>query len=100
MGSLWLDAVALRDAEQFLHLVDGCENVRAVTCGHVHQASVRDRNGVTYFTTPSTCSQFLPASEGFVLDNKPPGCRWFELFADGRLESEVQWLESADETQE
>jgi len=92
MGSLWLDAVALRDAEDFLQLIDRHENVRAVTCGHVHQASERDRNGVTYFTSPSTCSQFLPASEGFALDNRPPGCRWFELHADGQFESAVQWL--------
>lgn len=94
MGSLWLDAVALRDAEEFLQLIDTSENVRAVTCGHVHQASERDRNGVTYYTTPSTCSQFLPASEGFALDDKPPGCRWFDLYDDGRFESEVQWLET------
>jgi Icc protein len=94
MGSLWLDAVALRDAEDFLQLVDASDNVRAVTCGHVHQASERDRNGVTYFTAPSTCSQFLPGSEGFALDDKPPGCRWFELYDDGRFESQVQWLDT------
>jgi Icc protein len=98
MGSLWLDAVALRDAEEFLGLVDKFENVRAVTCGHVHQASQRDRNGVTYFTAPSTCSQFLPASDGFALDDKPPGCRWFELFADGRFQSDVQWLDTSAQT--
>jgi Icc protein len=94
MGSRWLDAVALRDAEEFLHMIDRTGNVRAVTCGHVHQASERERNGVIYFTTPATCSQFLPASEGFALDDKPPGCRWFELFEDGRIESRVQWLET------
>ncbi|MGD2167737.1 MAG: metallophosphoesterase, partial [Gammaproteobacteria bacterium] len=94
MGSRWLDAVALRDADEFLRLVDTFDNVRAVTCGHVHQASERDRNGVTYFSTPSTCSQFLPNSEGFALDDKPPGCRWFELHADGQFESQIQWLES------
>lgn len=95
MGSLWLDAVALRDADDFLQLIDTFDNVRAVICGHVHQASERDRNGVTYFSTPSTCSQFLPGSAGFALDDKPPGCRWLELFEDGRFESQVQWLEAA-----
>ncbi len=94
MGSRWLDAVALRDADAFLQLIDQSDNVRAVICGHVHQESERERNGVTYFSTPSTCSQFLPASEGFALDDKPPGCRWLELFDDGRFRSQVQWLET------
>jgi len=95
MGSLWLDAVALRDSAELLQLIDAFDNVRAVTCGHVHQASERDRNAVAYFTAPSTCSQFLPGSDGFALDSRPPGCRWFELFDDGRFESEVQWLETS-----
>ncbi len=93
MGSRWLDAVALRDADRFVQMVDRCDNVRAVTCGHVHQASERERNGVTYFSTPSTCSQFLPGSDFFALDERPPGCRWFYLFDDGRLETEIQWLD-------
>ncbi len=96
MGSRWLDAVGLRDAENFLQLIDTLDNVRAVICGHVHQASERDRNGVTYFSTPATCSQFLPASEGFALDDKPPGCRWLELHDDGRFESRIQWLGTAE----
>lgn len=96
MGSRWLDAVALRDAQDFLQMIDTCDNVRAVTCGHVHQASERDRNGVAYFTSPSTGSQFLPGSEFFALDDRPPGCRWFSLFDDGRFASSVQWLH-ADE---
>ena len=93
MGSRWLDAVALRDADNFLQLVDRCSNIRAVICGHVHQASERDRNGVVYFSTPSTCSQFRPGSDFFALDDRPPGCRWLYLHADGRVESEIQWLD-------
>lgn len=96
MGSRWLDAVALRDADAFLQMIDSCRNVRAVTSGHVHQASERDRNGVTFFTAPSTCSQFLPGSEFFALDERPPGCRWFTLAADGSYDSSVQWLEKND----
>lgn len=95
MGSRWLDAVALRDADNFLQLIDACSNVRGVTCGHVHQASERDRNGVAYYSSPSTCSQFLPGSEGFALDDRPPGCRWFTLHPDGRIDSHVQWVDDA-----
>lgn len=97
MGSRWLDGVALRDSTDLLQLIDRHRNVRALTCGHVHQASVRERNNVTYFTSPSTCAQFLPSSEYFALDKAPPGCRWFRLHSDGFVESEVHWVETAIE---
>ncbi len=95
MGSRWLDGVALRDAAEFLGVVDQHANVRAVVCGHVHQASDRERNGVRYLSTPSTCAQFLPGSEYFALDERPPGMRWLTLLADGTIETEVDWAPRA-----
>jgi Icc protein len=92
MGSTWLDGVALRDATQFWDVIDANPHVRAVLCGHVHQASDHDRNGVRFMSTPSTCAQFLPRSEFFALDDRPPGLRWLQLFPDGRIETEVAWV--------
>ena len=43
-------------------------------------------------STPSTCAQFLPRSDFFALDERPPGLRWLELHADGRIETEVAWV--------
>jgi Icc protein len=93
MGSRWLDGVALRDAPDFLQLIDRHRNVRAVLYGHVHQESDRERNGVRHLSTPSTCSQFQPASEFFALDDSPPGYRWLELRPDGSIRTEVQWVD-------
>ena len=93
VGSVWLDGVALRDANAFLDVLDAHTHVRGVLCGHVHQASERERRGVKYLTTPSTCSQFLPGSEFFALDERPPGMRWLVLHADGHIETEVEWVE-------
>jgi Icc protein len=92
MGSTWLDGVALRDAASFWSVVDAHGEVRAVLCGHVHQAADRMRNQVRFLTTPSTCAQFLPASEFFALDDRPPGMRWLTLHDDGRIETEVSWV--------
>jgi 3',5'-cyclic-AMP phosphodiesterase len=94
MGSTWLDGVALRDAQAFWKVIDGHTDVRAVVCGHVHQASDRTRNRVRFMSTPSTCAQFLPNSEFFALDDRPPGMRWIELYDDGRIETEVSWVRS------
>lgn len=91
MGSAWLDGVALRDANQFLEVVDEHSSVRAVVCGHVHQESDQVRNGVRFLSTPSTCAQFLPRSDYFALDDRPPGLRWLTLAPDGHLTTEVAW---------
>jgi Icc protein len=95
MGSTWLDGVALRDAAAFWQIIDKHPEVRGVICGHVHQASDRDRNHLRFMSTPSTCAQFLPGSEFFALDERPPGMRWLELYADGGIETEVTWAPKA-----
>jgi Icc protein len=43
-------------------------------------------------STPSTCAQFRPGSDSFAIDERPPGYRWLDLRADGRLDTEVVWL--------
>jgi len=92
MGSAWLDGVGLRDAEQFLRVIDAHDNVRCVVWGHVHQASDRMRGNVRFLSTPSTCSQFLPSSDFFALDSRPAGLRWIDLYADGRIDTAVDWV--------
>jgi Icc protein len=98
MGSAWLDGVALRDAPDFLRIIDANPHVKAVLWGHVHQASDRQRNNVRFLSTPSTCSQFLPGSDFFALDDRPPGLRWLELFPDGRIKTAVDWLTPQERT--
>jgi Icc protein len=98
MGSAWLDGVALRDAPDFLRIIDANPRVKAVLWGHVHQASDRQRNNVRFLSTPSTCSQFLPGSDFFALDDRPPGLRWLELFPDGRIKTAVDWLTPQERT--
>jgi len=92
MGSAWLDTVALRDADDFRACVAKHSNVRGVLWGHVHQAMDTVIDGVRYMSTPSTCSQFLPHSDSFAVDNKPPGYRTLELLPNGNIVTEVKWL--------
>jgi Icc protein len=94
MGSAWLDGVGLRDADQFLKVLDASTNVRGVLWGHVHQASDRTRGRVRFVSAPSTCSQFLPNSDSFAIDTRPPGMRWFTLHPDGQLDTRVVWLDN------
>ena len=93
MGSRWLDGVALRNADEFLTICDRHAHVRGIVWGHVHQASDQERRGVRLMSTPSTCSQFKPASDQFALDSRPPGYRWLDLHADGRIDTSVVWVD-------
>ncbi|MBV9344865.1 MAG: 3',5'-cyclic-AMP phosphodiesterase [Gammaproteobacteria bacterium] len=93
MASRWLDRVGLANAADFFRVLEAHERVRAVVWGHVHQAYEGLRQGVRLLATPSTCAQFLPHSDDFAVDRRPPGYRTFELRADGSLLTEVVWVE-------
>lgn len=92
MGSRWLDGVGLANPDEFWRIIDAHAHVRAVTWGHVHQELDAHRGSVRLFATPSTGAQFLPKSERFAVDSRPPAYRPFKLHADGRIESTVHWV--------
>jgi 3',5'-cyclic-AMP phosphodiesterase len=94
MASRWLDRVGLANASEFLHTIDAHRNVRAIVWGHVHQSYDALRKGVRLLATPSTCAQFLPKSEDFAVDERPPAYRTLELRPDGSLLTEVVWVGS------
>lgn len=84
-GSAWMDTMVLEDADRLFGLLAAHPRVRAVVCGHVHQAIDRTHQGVRMIATPSTCFQFKPLQADFALDALPPGYRWIELGADGGI---------------
>jgi len=92
VGSRWLDAMAVDNADELFRLIDAAPQVRAILWGHVHQVYEGERKGVRLLSCPSTCVQFLPGSDGFALDTLPPGYRWLTLYPDGRIDSGVERL--------
>jgi 3',5'-cyclic-AMP phosphodiesterase len=94
MGSRWLDTIGLANHDDFWRVVDAHSHVRAVAWGHVHQSYDGKRGKVNLYATPSTGAQFLPGSDRFALDQRPPAYRIFGLQADGRIDTQVQWVES------
>jgi len=93
IGSLWMDAMGLQDAEAFLAVVDRHTQIRAVVWGHVHQVFEQERNGILYCATPSTCVQFRPGSHRYQRDDLAAGYRRLLLGADGRIASTVVRME-------
>ena len=94
MGSRWLDTIGLANAEEFWRVLDKHSHVRAVSWGHVHQAYEGQRGSVRLFATPSTGAQFVPGSDRFAIDARPPAYRPFALHDDGRIETTVHWVDS------
>ncbi len=93
MGSRWLDAIGLANDGEFWRVIDSHAHVRGILWGHVHQPHDAVRNGVALMGTPSTCAQFLPGSDRFALDTRPPAYRVLNLQDDGRLHSEIHWVQ-------
>ncbi len=91
-GSIWLDAMQIQNSEVFLSIIKHYPQIKAVTCGHVHQEANLQIDNTAILATPSSCFQFTPQSEFFRIDDTPPGYRIFELYADGRLESHCNRL--------
>ena len=94
MGSRWLDGVGLADAGEFWRVIDAHSTVRGVAWGHVHQRFDGKHGAVRLFATPSTGAQFLPGSDGFAVDERPPAYRHFVLHADGRIDSQIHWVDT------
>jgi Icc protein len=103
MGSRWIDSMQVSNAADALAILARHPDLRAIICGHVHQAAEQHVGGVRLLATPSTCVQFLPGQAEFSLDRATPGYRWLELHADGRLVTGVEriaaypdpWLDSS-----
>jgi Icc protein len=93
MGSTWLDSVGLENGQQFLELLQSIGRVRLTIFGHVHQPYDADHGGVRVIATPSTCRQFLPGSEKFAVDERPPAYRRITLHANGTVDAELVWVE-------
>lgn len=89
----WMQDIGLQNADAFLEILKRHDSVRGVVYGHIHQTLDFDAHDQHFYCTPSTCIQFKPGVEDFALDLRCPAYRWFDLHADGRIESAVERIE-------
>jgi Icc protein len=89
VGSKWIDNIGVRNASDFMKTIDGCEKVKLVLWGHVHQEVDESHDGKRMLATPSTCIQFTKYSDDFAVDTLSPGFRYIELLSDGSVNTEV-----------
>jgi len=96
VGSQWLDQVGLKNGDEFLRIIGQPGIVRAAIFGHVHQEFEGAHEAIQIIGTPSTCRQFMVASDEFALDDHPPAYRRLSLHADGTVEHELIWLDQVE----
>lgn len=86
----WIDKSRLQNPEGLFTVLDQHPQVRLVLFGHIHQDFQRDRGGVRYLASPSSCIQFKPRCEQFTLDENYPGFRVLWLYPDGKYKTEIK----------
>ncbi|WP_280563538.1 metallophosphoesterase [Chromohalobacter sp. 48-RD10] len=93
IGSAWMDALGLADREALWQTLAAYAQVRAVLCGHIHQAFAARHGDIAVYGCPATADQFLPRQDDFTLDEASrPGFRIVDL--DGQRLS--TWVERVD----
>ncbi len=94
VGSAWIDQYVVSNAADFFAITDKYSNIKAVSWGHVHQEFYNQRNGVDLIATPSTCVQFKPNSDDFLVDTTMPGYRVYELNDNGTYQTSITRVDS------
>ena len=89
--SKWLDNLNVTNSEDLLSIIARYpKQVKAVTCGHVHQASETKYLEIPFLSSPSTCIQFTPKHDQFAVEKQYPGYRKFCLYEDGTFETDIK----------
>ena len=94
VDSAWIDTHMAQNTESFWQNMTPFAHLQVIISGHTHQEQVRYRQGVTVYSTPSTCYQFKPYAHEFAYDeSERPGYRWLQLANNGEVAS---WVERLD----
>lgn len=95
MQSEWIDAHIAENTADFWQRMAAFKHLKVIISGHTHQEQIRHYNGVTVYTTPSTCYQFQPYEDDFAYDkDAQPGYRWLQLANTGQIASWVNRLDT------
>lgn len=79
VGSDWMDALGLRDAEALQSALAAAPAVRFVACGHIHHEFHGRVGSVDVYSTPATGLQFDPAGSEPRFASGAPGYRVFHF---------------------
>ncbi len=93
VGTSWLDTMTVGNGAALFSVLARHPQARAVVWGHIHGEYTGQWGDIQLFATPATCVQFKPNTPEPLVDELPPGYRWFELYPDGGLTTGVERVE-------
>jgi len=94
--SLWMDTMTIENSDALFSLLKNHPQVKAISCGHIHQEMQSFKDNKLILGTPSTCFQFKPLSSDYTIDKNKPGYRIFYLYPNGSIKSTVFRLPDSD----
>lgn len=92
----FIDKHGLMNKENFYQTLNQIQSLKAIGCGHVHNAielSVdTGEKIIPLFTCPATSIQFKQSTSSLENSGKPAGYRLYELHNDGFINSHVVFI--------
>jgi len=100
INSPWMDPWGLQNADAFWQVLQAFPQVKAVVFGHIHnefQTNYPREQGepIKVYGTPSTCMQLSHDADQPSFLHTHPAWRELYLYPDGRLDTQVHYLEGA-----
>jgi Icc protein len=92
---VWLDTMMISNSADFLAIIHRYPQAKTIIHGHIHQLLDKYSGDVRVLGVPSTCFQFKPLSVDFALDDTSPAYRHLQLYADGRVVSQISRITEA-----
>jgi len=94
----FIDRHGLTNQDEFWQTLTGITSIKAVACGHIHQAldlmSVHSHRPLPVYTCPATSLQFNREMDTVNDNGQGPGYRLFTLGLKGKLSSETFFINS------
>ncbi|NQZ24044.1 MAG: metallophosphoesterase [Colwellia sp.] len=92
----FIDRHGLENQRQFWQTIDKQHTVKAIACGHVHQAmtiySKSGTKGIPLYTCPATSIQFDKNKDSGSSNGQGGGFRIFSLYANGQIATNSHFL--------
>ena len=91
----FIDRYGLENQRQFWQTITRYSSIKAIACGHVHQALTlysAESSLVPLFTCPATSIQFDTRKNSGASNGQGAGYQVFSLFADGQFNTESYFL--------
>jgi Icc protein len=91
----FIDKHGLENQTQFWQTINKFPSIKAITCGHVHQALTlysESSPSTPLFTCPATSIQFDTNKNSGASNGQGAGYRIFSLFVDGKINSDSYFL--------